>query len=149
VKHKVGRPAIALLPQREQLDLRITQEFALAFAQIGVDAPKDGARWPYLDEDEVAEAAQARFDRPIVRAEPKEDVTPARGWALDVVEKNSGVPFSKGDREALLHSPCRQWKASWVPVPERTDMAEFVETMKGGHSIRKMMSEKQMPAEGK
>jgi hypothetical protein len=28
----------------------------------------------------------------ILRADPKEDVTPARGWALDIIEKNSGVP---------------------------------------------------------
>jgi len=36
---------------------------------------------------------------------PKEDVTPARGWALDIIEKNSGVPFSQQDREALLRKP--------------------------------------------
>ena len=41
----------------------------------------------------------------ILRADPKEDVTPARGWALDIIEKNSGVPFSQQDREALLHKP--------------------------------------------
>ena len=32
----------------------------------------------------------------ILRADPtKEDVANARGWALDVIEKNSGVPFSQ------------------------------------------------------
>ena len=41
----------------------------------------------------------------ILRADPKEDVTPARGWALDIIEKNSGVPFSEEDRQALLHKP--------------------------------------------
>jgi hypothetical protein len=41
----------------------------------------------------------------ILRADPKEDVTPARGWALDIIEKNSGVPFSGEDRQALLHKP--------------------------------------------
>jgi len=41
----------------------------------------------------------------ILRADPKEDVTPARGWALDIIEKNSGVPFSQQDREALLAKP--------------------------------------------
>ena len=41
----------------------------------------------------------------ILRADPKEDVTPARGWALDIIEKNSGVPFSQQDREALLRKP--------------------------------------------
>jgi hypothetical protein len=41
----------------------------------------------------------------ILRADPKEDVTPARGWALDIIEKNSGVPFSQQDQEALLRKP--------------------------------------------
>ena len=41
----------------------------------------------------------------ILRADPKEDVTPARGWAIDVIEKNSGVPFTAEDRLALLHKP--------------------------------------------
>jgi hypothetical protein len=40
-----------------------------------------------------------------LRADPKEGVTPARAWALDVIDKNSGVPFSKEDREALLQKP--------------------------------------------
>ena len=52
----------------------------------------------------------------ILRANPKEDVTPARGWALDVIEKNSGVPFSQDDREALLHKPLADW--SWKLVPD-------------------------------
>jgi hypothetical protein len=41
----------------------------------------------------------------ILRAGPKEDVTPARGWALNIIEKNSGVKFSDEDRLALLHKP--------------------------------------------
>lgn len=42
----------------------------------------------------------------ILRADPKEDVTPpARGWAVDIIEKNSDVPFSQQDREALLRKP--------------------------------------------
>jgi hypothetical protein len=41
----------------------------------------------------------------ILRADPKEDVTPARAWAIDVIEKNSGVKFLPEDRAALLHKP--------------------------------------------
>jgi hypothetical protein len=41
----------------------------------------------------------------ILRADPKEDVTPARAWAIDVIEKNSGVKFVPTDRDALLHKP--------------------------------------------
>jgi hypothetical protein len=41
----------------------------------------------------------------ILRADPKEDVTPARAWAIDVIERNSGVLFTSEDRVALLHKP--------------------------------------------
>ena len=41
----------------------------------------------------------------ILRAEPKEDVAPARGWAIDVIERDSGVKFSPEDRAALLLKP--------------------------------------------
>jgi hypothetical protein len=43
----------------------------------------------------------------ILRADPKEDVGAARGWALDIMEKNSGVPFSADDRASLLHKPLK------------------------------------------
>lgn len=48
----------------------------------------------------------------ILRADPKEDVTPARGWAIDVIEKNSGILFSLDDRAALLHKPIVSLQAS-------------------------------------
>jgi hypothetical protein len=41
----------------------------------------------------------------ILRADPKEGVTPARSWAIDVIQKNSGVNFSDEDRAALLSKP--------------------------------------------
>jgi hypothetical protein len=41
----------------------------------------------------------------ILRADPKEDVAPARAWAIEVIEKNSGVAFEAKDRDALLHKP--------------------------------------------
>ena len=41
----------------------------------------------------------------ILRADPKEDVAPARAWAIDVIEQKSGVTFNKEDRAALLHKP--------------------------------------------
>jgi hypothetical protein len=43
----------------------------------------------------------------ILRADPKEDVAPARGWALDVIDHYSGVTFSPEDRANLLHKPIR------------------------------------------
>jgi hypothetical protein len=58
-------------------------------------------------------AARTSFDAQTVQigvgilsADPgKSDVAPARKWAVDLVEKHSGLPFSAEDRENLLHHP--------------------------------------------
>ena len=58
-------------------------------------------------------AARTSFDAQMVQigvgilpADPvKSDVAPARKWAVDLVEKHSGLPFSPEDRENLLHRP--------------------------------------------
>jgi hypothetical protein len=86
----------------------------------------------------------------ILRADPKEDVTPARGWALDVIEKNSGVPFSQEDRNALLHKPLAGKEAYW----KADEMGGFTESLvkalkKEGIPVIKMTPENQAPAEGK
>ena len=41
----------------------------------------------------------------ILRADPKDDVTPARRWAIDVIQNNSGVNFSEEEINLLLHKP--------------------------------------------
>lgn len=41
----------------------------------------------------------------ILRADPKDDVVAARGWALDVIQKYSEVQFSEEDRSVLLKRP--------------------------------------------
>jgi hypothetical protein len=58
-------------------------------------------------------AARTAFDAQMVQigvnilsADPsKSDVAPARGWAIELVEKHSGQAFSAQDRESLLHHP--------------------------------------------
>jgi hypothetical protein len=79
----------------------------------------------------------------ILRADPKEDVTPARGWALDIIEKNSGVPFSQEDREALLHKPLAGAVWSNKGTGDFTDWMEAMK--KAGVPIIKMVPEKQAP----
>jgi hypothetical protein len=93
------------------------------------------------------QAAKSAFDASMVQigvsilsADPgKSDVTPAREWAIKLVEKHSGEPFTPADREDLLHHPintlqflnkqlepfrdiiCRSYRKSadghWVQVP--------------------------------
>jgi hypothetical protein len=77
----------------------------------------------------------------ILRADPKEDVTPARGWALDVIEKNSGVPFNQEDRQALLHKPL---STSYVTIGA---LKEYLDSRI--ENMKKTSPETQPPAEGK
>jgi hypothetical protein len=44
----------------------------------------------------------------ILRADPKETgLTPARAWAVNVIEQSSQVKFSEADRLGLLQNPLR------------------------------------------
>jgi hypothetical protein len=76
----------------------------------------------------------------IFRADPKEGVAPARAWALDVIEKNSGVPFSKEDREALLQKPLAanfldEWKGRRAaPLRRAAEANESDRTAPGSSS---------------
>jgi hypothetical protein len=73
-------------------------------------------------------AARTAFDAQMVQigvsilsADPsKSDVAPARGWAMELVEKHSGQAFSSQDRESLLHHPldlAADAKALWSKEP--------------------------------
>jgi hypothetical protein len=82
---------------------------ALASALIGGVASGVGNYLMFASKDQELKVHLVEIAIGILRAAPTEDVTPARGWALDVIEKNSGVPFTKEDREALLHKPLPDW----------------------------------------
>jgi hypothetical protein len=49
----------------------------------------------------------------ILRADPKEDVTPARGWARDIIEKNSGVPSPNKTERPFCTSLCQRRSPYW------------------------------------
>ena len=59
----------------------------------------------YASKDEELRVHLVEIAIGILRADPKEDVAPARSWAIDVIERNSGVRFQPEDRAALLHKP--------------------------------------------
>jgi hypothetical protein len=62
----------------------------------------------------------------ILRTDPKEGTAPAREWAINVIEKNSGVNFSAEDRAALLSKPILS-KGIWLgkDLSDDPDVGEF------------------------
>jgi hypothetical protein len=91
---------------------------AVLSALIGAGATLGVAYLTFASKDQELKVHLVEIAIGILRADPKEeDVTPARGWALDVIEKNSGVPFSKADREALLHEPLLSTPGPTGPQP--------------------------------
>jgi hypothetical protein len=78
---------------------------AVLSALIGAGASLGVAYFTFASKDQELKVHLVEIAIGILRADPKEDVGPARGWALDVIEKNSGTPFSTKDRVALLGKP--------------------------------------------
>jgi hypothetical protein len=83
----------------------------------------------YASKDEELRVHLVEIAIGILEADPsKTDLTPARGWAMDVIDQKSGVKFSADDRSALLHQAIksqtsmhdeiRKWKESGVPIIE-------------------------------
>jgi hypothetical protein len=56
----------------------------------------------FASKDEEVRAHLVEIAIGILRVDLKEDVTPVRAWAIDVIEKNSGVKFEP-PRAAELH----------------------------------------------
>jgi hypothetical protein len=68
----------------------------------------------------------------ILSADPsKTDLTPARGWAMDIIDQKSGVKFSDADRAALLHQAIDTkdlWVAkSMVGVPLNGNLKDLLD----------------------
>jgi hypothetical protein len=129
---------------------------AVFSALIGAGATLGVAYFTFASKDQELKVHLVEIAVSILRADPKEDVTPARGWALEIIEKNSGVPFSGEDRQALLHKPLSSLSsfsalksAFGAEGPnEVAGMANLLEALKGISPAPKMPN-KQIPAEGK
>ena len=126
---------------------------AVLSALIGAGATLGVAYFTFASKDQELKVHLVEIAIGILRADPKEDVTPARGWALDVIEKNSGVPFTQEDRQALLHKPLAAGKAVFWGDPEdmkvlsRKDVDDLMEAWKRGELMQG--PKKQAPPEGK
>lgn len=117
---------------------------------IGAGATLGVAYFTFASKDQELKVHLVEIATGILRADPKEDVSPARGWALDIIEKNSGVPFSQEDREALLHKPLA-WKIPLLPgMGPAKSMQRYFDTHP--HSYGDQMREEQpsqLPAKEK
>ena len=69
----------------------------------------------YASKDEELRVHLVEIAIGILRADPsKEDVAPTRGWAMDAIDKDSGLrPFTADERAALLHKPLG---GEWSPA---------------------------------
>jgi hypothetical protein len=70
-----------------------------------VEAALATGYYGFASKDEELRVHLVELAISILRADPKEGVAPARAWAIEVIEKNSGIPFDKDDRAALLNKP--------------------------------------------
>jgi hypothetical protein len=71
----------------------------------------------FASKDEELRVHLVEIAMGILRADPsKEDVAPARAWALDAIDKASGLrPFTEEERAALLHKPLGFADSGYVP----------------------------------
>jgi len=89
------------------LGRRVTE--AVVVALIAFAGVLGGAWFTLLTKDHELKVRLVEIGISILRADPKadpkDDVTPARGWAIEVIEKNSETYFSPEDKALLLHTP--------------------------------------------
>lgn len=55
----------------------------------------------YLNRDREMDIKMVEIGIGILRADPKENVTPAREWAITIIEKHSKTTFNDATKEAL------------------------------------------------
>jgi hypothetical protein len=56
----------------------------------------------YLTNERQMDVKMVEIGIGILRAPPKEDIAVMRGWAIDVIENNSGRKFTEAQRTTLL-----------------------------------------------
>lgn len=79
---------------------------ALVTATAAVVSALVTAGFNYFSRDRELDIRLVEIGIGILSADPeKTGVFAARGWALDVVEANSGIDFSEQDRAQLLQRP--------------------------------------------
>lgn len=78
---------------------------AVIVAVIGFLSGVGGAWFGLISKDHELKIKLVEIGIGILRADPKEKVTPARAWAIRLIEHSSGEPFLEEERKALLDGP--------------------------------------------
>ncbi len=74
----------------------------------------------YLVNERQMDVKMVEIGIGILRAPPKEDIAVIRGWAIDVIERNSGRRFTDAQRAALLKQEL-PWAGytDYAPLPPK------------------------------
>ena len=100
------------------LGRRVTE--AIVVAAIALAGVLGGAWFTLLTKDHELKIKLVEIGIGILRADPKENVTPARRWATEIIQQNSGVPFTEDEKKALLDN-----KLSYVESYDSTYTPDY------------------------
>jgi hypothetical protein len=80
------------------------------------------AYFQYSASERASDVRMVEIGIGILRAPVSEDIAVIRGWALDLIEKSSGLKFDSNQRRALLRNSLpyvegRSWIQQYVPDP--------------------------------
>ncbi|MEA2818638.1 MAG: hypothetical protein QOJ86_642 [Bradyrhizobium sp.] len=110
-----------------------TEIATIAVAGIAFIGSVVSAFYTYANRNRELDIKLVEIGIGILRADPKgTDLTPARAWAIQVIEDNSKVKFSDDDRRSLLQKPllfrptASASTQTSVVVPDK-NMQEFLE----------------------
>ena len=85
-----------------------TEITSLSVAALALAGSLGSAVYSYANRNRELDIKLVEIGLGILRADPKEtNITPAREWAIQVVETNSGIKFTDADHKALLQQPIR------------------------------------------
>jgi len=88
------------------MDFKATEIVSISVAAIAFAGSVVSAFYAYSNRNREMDIKLIEIGIGILRTDPKETgISPAREWALRVIEENSGLKFNADDRQALLNKP--------------------------------------------
>jgi hypothetical protein len=114
-----------------------TEIATIAVAGIALIGSVVSAFYTYANRNRELDIKLVEIGIGILRADPTgANLTPARAWAIQVIEDNSKVKFSNDDRQSLLQKPLlfrpaagpspASSRQTIISVPDK-DMKQFLE----------------------